>query len=74
METIIDNPDLKENRIFFYQRCHVQAVFKLSIKRYFGFNKLDEANETFAKEPIILNEIIEGSNDVALEIEQKKSN
>ncbi len=75
METIIDNPDLdKEKQDFFIKRCHAQAVRLSYLLRDISLlNKLDEATETFAKEPIILNEIIEGVlNDVALEIEQKK--
>ncbi len=74
METLIDNPDMEEERKTFYiQRCHAQAVRLSYLLRDISLlNKLDEGSYTFEKETLNLNEIIEGVlKDVALEIEQK---
>ncbi|MBP8781193.1 MAG: two-component sensor histidine kinase [Paludibacteraceae bacterium] len=74
METLIENPDMEqEKKDFFIQRCHAQAVRLSYLLRDISLlNKLDEGSYTFEKEPIILNDIIEGVlKDVSLELEQK---
>ncbi|MBO4370334.1 MAG: two-component sensor histidine kinase [Paludibacteraceae bacterium] len=75
METLRTNPDIdEEKRKFFIDRCYAQAVrLTYLLQDISTLNKLDEASEIFAKEPVNLHEIINGVlQDVALQLEEKQ--
>ncbi|MDS1031442.1 ATP-binding protein [Porphyromonadaceae sp. NP-X] len=74
MESILDNPDIPlQRQRFFIERAYQQTQ-RLSalLQDISTLNKLDEADQLFAKEPCFLSEIIdEVLNDVRILIEQK---
>jgi signal transduction histidine kinase len=74
MESILDNPDIPlQRQRFFIERAYQQTQ-RLSalLQDISTLNKLDEADQLFAKEPCFLSEIIdEVLNDVHILIEQK---
>ena len=74
METLIENPDMEqEKKDFFIKRCHAQAIRLSYLLRDISLlNTLDEGSYTVEKEALVLNDIIEGVlQDVSLEIEEK---
>jgi len=77
METLLNNPDMEEDKKTFYiERCYNQAI-RLSylLQDISMLNKLDEASNIFAKDDLDLHNIIDSVvQDVALELEEKNFN
>jgi signal transduction histidine kinase len=74
MESILENPDISSQRERFFIERAYQQTQRLSalLQDISTLNKLDEADQLFAKEPCSLSEIInEVLNDVNVQIEQK---
>ncbi len=75
MESILENPEISPQRERFFIERAYQQTQRLSalLQDISTLNKLDEADQLFAKEPCSLTEIIdEVLNDVHILIEQKK--
>lgn len=74
METLLNNPDMDEEKKQFYvQRSYSQAK-RLSdlLQDISTLNKLDEASGMFAKDKLNLHDIVQGVlSDVALQLEEQ---
>ncbi|MBP5259358.1 MAG: two-component sensor histidine kinase [Paludibacteraceae bacterium] len=74
METLLNNPDMDEEKKQFYiQRCYSQASRLTNLLQDIStLNKLDEASDIFAKEPVNLTDIIHSVlGDVELQLQEK---